>query len=40
MNDELENEFDQEGETGNDDFDLSNQRKIYTQIGDRWPRLK
>lgn len=38
MNDELENEFDQEGESGNDDFDFSNQRNIYTQIGD--PEIK
>lgn len=38
MNDELENEFDEEGETGNDDFDLSNQRNIYTDIGD--PEIK
>ena len=38
MNDELENDFDQKGESGHDDFDFSNQRNIYTQIGD--PEIK
>ncbi len=40
MNDKLENDLvnDGEGEAGNDEFDLSGKRKIYTDIGD--PEIK